>query len=82
MMRHISSYHLEELLRIAFDIDKHNHCPSCSSRMRSVGFHSAGCPPTSITIEMECLACRQRYRPFAGYRAIMKNNVNVELEIF
>lgn len=81
-MRHISSHHLEQMLRIAFNIDKNNHCPTCGWKMASVGKHSPECPPNSITIEMECENCRERFRPFSGFRAIMTNNMKVVLECY
>jgi hypothetical protein len=80
--RHISAHHLEQLLRTAFDIGPDNQCPKCGDRMVSIGVHTADCPPSSITITMECPACKKHYESFYGYRATMTNNIKVELEFF
>jgi tRNA(Ile2) C34 agmatinyltransferase TiaS len=79
---HISTYHLEQLLRTAFDIDKDNHCPLCGTQMVSVGQGSPECPPNSITLTMECPTCKRRHASWYAYQAIMTNQIKVVLECY
>lgn len=80
--RHISSHHLEQLLRTAFDIGRDNQCPYCGTRMVSTGQHSPECPPNRITLEVECPQCRSMYPSSYGFRAIMTNHLKVVLEAY
>lgn len=77
---YISSFHLEQLLRIAFSIGPDNECPLCGTKMVTVGKSSPECPPSSITLTMECHPCKQRFASFYAYQAIMTNNIKVVLE--
>lgn len=78
----MSSHHLETMLRIAFGVGEDNQCPQCGTEMVSVGQASPECPPSSITITMECPRCKDRHASLHTYQAIMTNQMKVVLECY